>query len=124
MPLIEVINREKSGLAPLPDKNGESNLLFYLSPNDLVYVPTPDDIERGYVGGELDKTRIYKMVSSSGDASFFVPATMAKSVIDKVEFSKLNKLARAITGEMIKEVCIPLKVDRLGNIINFNGKLL
>ncbi len=124
MPLIEVINREKSGLAPLPDKNGESNLLFYLSPNDLVYVPTLDDIERGSVGGELDKTRIYKMVSSSGSDCYFVPSTIAKSIIDKVELSQLNKVSRAITGEMIKEVCIPLKVDRLGNIINFNGKLL
>ena len=26
-------------------------------------------------------------------------------------------MERAITGEMIKEVCIPVKVDRLGRII-------
>ena len=26
-------------------------------------------------------------------------------------------MQRAITGEMIKEICIPIKVDRLGNII-------
>ena len=38
------------------------------------------------------------------------------TIIDKVEFSALNKMERALTGEMIKEVCIPIKVDRLGNI--------
>ena len=30
-------------------------------------------------------------------------------------------MERAITGEMIKETCIPLKVDRLGNIVAVNG---
>ena len=124
MPLIEVINREKSGLAPLPDKKGDDNLLFYLSPNDLVYVPTADDIERGYVGDEIDKRRIYKMVSSSGPQCFFVPETVACCIVDKIEFLSLNKMERAITGEMIKEVCIPIKVDRLGCVINFSGKLL
>ncbi len=124
MPLIEVINREKLGLAPLPDKNGDSVLLFYLSPNDLVYVPTLDEIDRGYVSGELDKGRIYKMVSSSGGDCYFVPVSMAKSIVDKMEFSKLNKISRAITGEMIKEICIPIKVDRLGRLIKFNGKII
>lgn len=38
-------------------------------------------------------------------------------VIDKYEFSPLNKMERAITGEMIKETCIPIQTDRLGNII-------
>ena len=35
---------------------------------------------------------------------------------DSIEYTRHNKMQRAITGEMIKEVCIPLKVDRLGNI--------
>ena len=38
-----------------------------------------------------------------------------------MEFSALNKMERAITGEMIKEICIPIKVDRLGNIVEFNN---
>lgn len=29
-------------------------------------------------------------------------------------------MEKAITGEMIKEVCIPLRVDRLGNISLLN----
>ena len=35
--------------------------------------------------------------------------------------SQGSKTPRAITGEMIKETCIPIKVDRLGNIIELNG---
>ena len=33
-----------------------------------------------------------------------------------MEYSPLNKMERSITGIMIKEICIKLKVDRLGNI--------
>jgi CRISPR-associated endonuclease Csn1 len=57
------------------------------------------------------------MVSSSGNQCFFIKASIATPIINKREFSPLNKMERALTGEMIKEVCIPIKVDRLGNII-------
>lgn len=107
----------------MPEKNGEDSLVFWLSPNDLVYVPTEDEMERGYVDGELDRSRIYKMVSSSGRQCFFVPASVAVSIVDKIEFSVMNKMERATTGEMIKEICIPIKVDRLGRVVKFNGKL-
>ena len=123
VPLNDVISREKLGDSPVPEKNGDDRLLFWLSPNDLVYVSTEDELERGYVDGKLDRGRIYKMVSSSGRQCFFVPASVAVSIVDKIEFSAMNKMERAITGEMIKEICIPIKVDRLGRIVKFNGKL-
>ena len=78
-----------------------------------MYVPGVDD----YNGSSLNLDRLYKMVSSSGNQCFFIKESVASSIIDKVEFSALNKMERAITGEMIKEVCIPVKVDRLGRII-------
>ena len=56
------------------------------------------------------------MVSSSGTQCCFIKATVANSVIDKQEFTRHNKMERAISGEMIKEKCIPIKVDRLGNV--------
>ena len=101
---------------------GEEKLLFILSPNDLVYLPTKEEVKD--VIKAIDKKRIYKMVSSSGNQCFFINEKVAKSVVDKVEFTSLNKAERAITGEMIKEICVPLKVDRLGNIIELNGKKL
>ena len=65
----------------------------------------------------IDKERVYKMVSSNKFQAFFINERVASAIQDKFEFSPLNKMERAITGEMIKETCIPLKVDRLGNII-------
>lgn len=57
------------------------------------------------------------MVSATGNRAFYIKFNIANSIIDKFEFSPLNKMERSLTGEMIKEVCIPIKVDRLGNII-------
>ena len=64
------------------------------------------------------------MVSCTGNQCFFVDEKVAKVIVDKVEFTSMNKAERAITGEMIKETCIPIKVDRLGNVIELNGKKL
>ena len=57
------------------------------------------------------------MVSSSKYQVYFVRENVASVIMDKYEFSALNKEERALTGEMIKEICIPIKVDRLGHII-------
>ena len=48
---------------------------------------------------------------------FFIKHNIANIIVDKYEFSPLNKMERAISNEMIKEICIPVKVDRLGNIV-------
>ena len=86
---------------------------FSLSPNDLVYVPAINEI---IDENNLDKSRVYKMVSSSGNQCFFVLSTVSKSIVDKKEYSPLNKMENAISGEQIKKVCLPLIIDRLGNI--------
>ena len=117
VPLREAIERQKQKLSPVPEYNEKGVALkFYLSPNDLVYVPTEEERTMGTC--HIDKTRIYKMVSSSGKQCCFVPSTIAKVIADKVELLSHNKIEKAITGESIKEVCWKLKVDRLGNILN------
>ena len=98
--------------------NADAKLLFILSPNDLVYLPQKNDINIDI--NTLDKTRIYKMVSCTANRCFFIDEKVAKAIVDKVEFTSLNKSERAITGEMIRDTCIPIKVDRLGNIIELN----
>lgn len=97
-------------------------LMFILSPNDLVYLPTKEELRDGIM--EMDKKRLYKMVSCTGNQCFFVDEKVAKVIVDKVEFTSMNKAERAISGEMIKETCIPIKVDRIGNIIELNGKTI
>jgi CRISPR-associated endonuclease Csn1 len=92
----------------------DSTLLFLLSPNDLVYLPESEQAVNGI--SSINRGRIYKMVSSSGSQCFFIKNNVANSIVDKCEFSALNKMERAITGEMIKETCIPINVNRLGKI--------
>lgn len=91
-----------------------ATLKYILSPGDLVYLPKETTTT-------IDKTRIYKMVSSSGPQCFFIPDAMASPIINNVEFSPLNKMERALTGEMIKELCVPIHIDRLGNIISLES---
>lgn len=124
IPLIESIALQEAGLSPVAtqDENG-NRLLFYLSPGDLVYVPTAEEIEMGMIAEEIDKNRIYKAVSFNGAQAFFIKSSVATSIIDKKEYGPLNKMERSITDEMIKAICIPIKVDRLGNIIQLNRKL-
>ena len=123
IPLNVAIEREKQGLKPVPETNEKGgNLLFWLSPNDFVYLPTKEELEKGVDISSIDRNRVYKMVSSSGTQCFFVKCNVANCIIDKYEFSPLNKMERAITNEMIKDICIPIKVDRLGIIIEFNCK--
>ena len=100
----------------------DANLLFVLSVNDLVYVPSNEELNNGI--NKIDANRIYKTVSFENKQCFCVKHNVATPIVNKVEFSSQNKMERAITGEMIKETCLPIKVDRLGNIIELNGKKL
>ncbi|MDF1573470.1 MAG: HNH endonuclease domain-containing protein [Bacteroidales bacterium] len=129
VPLNEIIEWQKQE-SHLPKKDrtmipldyGKGRLLFIISPNELVYLPTDEEIAnpasfdaRNFSPEQVG--RIYKMVSSTGSSCFFVPLAVAKVIVNKLEFSQLNKMERAIDGTMIKENCWKLEVDRLGNII-------
>ena len=110
IPLNVVIERLKQGLSPAPvDENGNEPK-FVLSPNDLVYVPDINEDDK------VDKKRIYKIVSFTGNRLYGVPYSVANSIIDKNEYSQLNKVEFTDEKISIKEVCVPIKVDRLGNI--------
>ena len=69
---------------------------------------------------DIDRTRIYKFVSSSGNNAFFIPHYIANRIVETLELGSNNKAEKAWSGEMIKQVCIPLKVDRIGSI-DING---
>ncbi|MBI2269067.1 MAG: hypothetical protein HYU69_01785 [Bacteroidetes bacterium] len=116
-----------------------------LSPNDLVYVPTQEEFGKVKNNISIDEAidwrnkkkifeRTFKMVSCSGNQCFFVPNFLSKPIIDTKELGANNKSEKAWDGKvfyeknskeketrkdngtMIKEICIKLKVDRLGNI--------
>ena len=120
IPLNIIIERQKQGLNPVPEKNerGDS-LLFSLSPNDLVYIPTEDELESGMINWEEKRKiagRTYKMVSSTGSQCFFIPCNIAKAIIHTDELGPNNKAEKSWNNEMIKQICIPLSINRLGFI--------
>lgn len=107
----------------IPVKPALGRFIFSLSPNDLVYVPTDEEIlNPSFVNIKKltheQISRIYRMVSSTGFECHFIPANVATPIYNKFEYSLLNKVGRAIEGTMIKDCCWKLEVDRLGNIIN------
>ncbi|MFT3903072.1 MAG: HNH endonuclease domain-containing protein [Niabella sp.] len=142
VPLNEVIERQKQGLSAVPLENEKGDrLLFYLSPNDLVYVPMQDERENiNQIGfNNLNKsqfTRIYKFVSCTGGEGHFIPQSSAFEIVknengtnskserlqdfkdDNCEYDKNGKPL------MIKESCIKLKVDRIGKIDRFSKEKL
>lgn len=127
VPFNIVVERQKQGLSPVPEINEQGfGLLFYLSPNDLVYLPELEELENpnkvDFISlNEEQVKRVYKMVSSSGTQCFFTRHDIANSIVNKVEFSALNKMEKSIEGSMIKDVCWKIKVDRLGNITQIQG---
>jgi CRISPR-associated endonuclease Csn1 len=121
VPLNVVIERQKQGLPSVPEKNDDGYLLFtYLSPNDLVYVPTLEEIENKCMANltnlnQVQTTRIYKFVSCTGNEGHFVPHSYAKEIV-KNEMGTNNKSQNSLDGIQIKMHCIKLNVDRLGNV--------
>ena len=128
VPLNEVIEHQKQVAhlpkemrTPIPVKPEKGKLLFTLSPNDLVYVPSEEEKENPALidFNNLNRdqiNRIYKMVSCSGAQCFFVQNNIAVPIANKFEFSALNKMEKDIHGIMIKSFCWKLKTDRLGHI--------
>lgn len=123
IPLNIVVERQKQGLLSVPETNEKGDkLLFHLSPNDLVYVLNEDEV---FNLNNINTDNIYKMVSSTGKVCHFIPAKISSLIKNydaktKIgEIGSLNKQETTINTEVpirIKETCIKLKVDRLGNI--------
>lgn len=137
IPLNIVIERLKQKQSPVPvkyyaNKNIECELLFYLSPNDLVYVPSEDEIENPYNinFNNLSKAqiaRVYKMVSTTKGECHFVPMNYASKIQtnengsnnknERIQLIHLAELDEKEKPKMIKSICWKLQIDRLGNIV-------
>lgn len=122
IPLNIVIERQKQNLSAVSEKNEAGNhLLMHLSPNDLVYILTEEEKEnlnsinlKNLNKPQID--RIYKVVSFTNNRLYGIPYYVAKSIVDKMEYSQLNKLEFSLDKQSIKDICIKLNIDRLGNI--------
>lgn len=90
-----------------------------LSPNDLVYLPTEEEIRTKIIDWNNKSNifkRTYKMVSSTGKQCFFVPHFISKSLdTNGKELGSNNKAEKSWDDIMIKKHCIKISVDRIGN---------
>ncbi len=128
-----VIERLKQGLKAVPETNLNGAYLYQsLSPLDLVYIPTEDEIESPKLidFSTLNETkleRIYNVNDFSGGTIYFSQNSFAKNIYPKEMDMTWNEKKQKLSGSFdsktasfnkksIKEIFIKLKVDRLGNI--------
>lgn len=134
IPLNIVIERQKQGLTSSPERNEKgSRLLFDLSPNDLVYVPTEEEQDNPHIVEfqNLSKEqvrRVYRFVSCTKYVGYFTPSCNASEIVDNENGtnSKSERIQDFFDGQatyddkgnpvQIKSVCWKLIMDRLGNV--------
>ncbi|MEP6466244.1 MAG: type II CRISPR RNA-guided endonuclease Cas9 [Parafilimonas sp.] len=149
IPLNIVIENQKQGALHNQHPNecsvrqindAGNRLQFFLSPNDLVYLPTSEEQENpNLVTFENINSKpvkqIYKFIDGSGTTANFIPSSSATTIfnMNKKEQGKqgLNypiqneygvgspqsKNQKSLDGIMIKEHCWKLQVNRVGEII-------
>ena len=106
IPLNIAIERQKQGLSSVPDKNEKGDNLCpecpFLSPNDLVYVPTAEEKENL---SRIDfsnltnkqKKRLYN-VNDFSATCYFTPNRIAKAIVAKEVDMNFDKAKNKVTG--------------------------
>lgn len=117
------IEKKRPGLLP-----ENAHILEILSPGDIVYmshldqIPTPEQIE---------PSRLYRIRSFDEGHFYCIPINVANVILSKKEFGSKDKTQKHIvfnrpandntqgndSDNMIRNHCIPVQIDRLGNII-------
>jgi CRISPR-associated endonuclease Csn1 len=132
IPLNVVIERQKQGLSAVPNVNEKGEMLHsFLSPNDLVYIPSKEELVNGnkidFKNLKADQLKRIYSVNDFSTTCYFSPHSLAKNIAPKevdlsFNFNK-NKLTgsydmktASYEGDQIKDICIKLNVDRLGNV--------
>jgi CRISPR-associated endonuclease Csn1 len=156
--LRETVENLKQGNPPCPsiyhnDKNGEFKLIFVLSPNDLVYVPTEEEtLSPSLINfnnlNQEQKNRIYKFrdgsINEKGVVQInFIPSNWSAMIFKKTKGSKKivlengkelageitlttdkDKSQNSLDGIQIRNVCWKLEINRLGLIRTANFPII
>ncbi|MGB2995734.1 MAG: hypothetical protein WBB53_06695, partial [Ferruginibacter sp.] len=106
------------------DRDGFDKII--LSPGDLVYVPTKEEIEGkkeiNWINKKEISERVYVMRKSTGKQCYFLKSRISDLIISydsdskTGEYGSQNLSEKSDDGIKIIDVCIKLKIDRLGNI--------
>ena len=135
-----IINRLLNNMDIADERKGWRNIV--LKVGDLVYVPTPDEIEH-YKENNInwiedidwnreDKKRVFEQMyvvrKFTGSSCYFLPHNVASLLkkydkdSGKGEFGSQNLSEKNLNERTtIKDYCIPIEVDRLGNVIKVDG---
>jgi CRISPR-associated endonuclease Csn1 len=133
IPLDLAIERLKQILNPVPETNKNGSTLHQiLSPLDLVYIPTDEEIELPELVNftKIKKAQIERLYNTndfSGYTIYFSQNSFAKNIYPKEMDMTWNEKKQKASGSFdsktasfnkkpIKDIFIKLKVDRLGNI--------
>ncbi|MBP1673114.1 MAG: csn1 [Bacteroidetes bacterium] len=117
IPLREIICRIKIGEKAVPSVDKDGNPLFFiLSPYDLVYIPRKNEEQANL--NHIERDRIFRVNDFSEGTIYFTPVSFSKEITEKEIDTSFNSKTAKFNGEQIKEICIPLKIDRLGRIIS------
>jgi len=128
----QVANVKKSDRYPIPVNTELGEFLFFLSPNDLVFVPTDEEMDMPSIVdfSNLSKSQVYRIyvVVSFTRGELLCRPTHFSKVISKKEFNSNNKDERVqsiISDDipdskgkqvLIKSRCWKLNVNRIGKI--------
>lgn len=132
IPTHKAIEKIVNGQSIAEYKEGFDTII--LSPGNLIYVPTKEERENPKKINWHDKKhlsqRIYKVISFSKKDLLCVKSDVSDCIIPydrknkvKGEIGWDNKSTTTMEGDIIiKEVCVKLRVDRLGNIKFYDHK--
>jgi CRISPR/Cas system Type II protein with McrA/HNH and RuvC-like nuclease domain len=102
-----------------------AKLLFTLKQGDYVYLPNTEEyIDSKLVNGDLNffqdkksiRQNIYVVTKFSGKEIYFIKNYIAQPILKGVEFGSQNAV-QVFNGLSIKEFCVKVELDRLGNVV-------
>ena len=131
--LRDVIGTIRNGGSMFPITHPEDTdfkFKFTLSPLDMVYMPTKEEIDNDNIGNSIDISRVYVVNDVNDQKMYFRPFNVAAEIVENEIDLQKDKKGKIIGSRVlktancdnlsIKDNCIPIKVDRLGNIIEFS----
>lgn len=127
---------EQANTHTIPVKTEIGKFLFYLSPYDLVYIPTEEERDNikqiDFTNLTEEKIKRIFVVNDFSSTCYFTPIHIAKKIIPKEVDLNLDKLKNKLTGsfdtktasfegKQIKDLCIKLIINRIGSIKPVRG---
>ena len=127
----QVAHLPKEERTPIPINPNKGTFLFALSPDDLVYVPTDEEMDNPHTVdfNNLSKEQYLRLLNVNDFSStcYFTPNPHAKAIFSKevdLNFDVKKKKSTgsfddktaSLEGNQIKDRCWKLKINRLGII--------